>query len=776
MSRLHRLGSATPGEPIPLEGEAVTVGRGVENTIVLAGPRVSRHHCTFHRMPGGGFRLVDAGSRNGTRVNGEMIAQKILRPGDRIDIGGHEFSFGTGAIARPIVTRAAPAAEYAVPREDRPLPAPRLPKRRGGVAVTIASVAALVLVGAVVALLLLGGEPPSSTNAPRSPVAAAPAPAEAAPPPADPAPRAPAEPFAKAPAPEAGASSARLLAKAERAPAGEEVAAAAGGTDADSESAESARPAPTPEEVRASLARAGELTLAFRFAEAASALDAIEAAAPGGEEGDAIEGEIEAARAAAGALLAAHDRLVAKLGNAAALRAARNVPRVPGLGAVRGATPGALLAGSGEVAWKDVDPALYAALVRATEPGAESLLGLAYYGFARGLEAEAHRALADALALEPGLRGEATRLVSRVLGDEAPEGGFVFHDGRFMTPASRDAIVAEGRVKRLFEAVRGDDPALAAAAAAELGAPGSPHRERLEALLYDGIRIAQEAVQRDPLTKRLSALAEEKREIESLRAKALELVFDEERYPMPYEGKGVPNATTALKEKTQREIDKHVGALRKAWYEADEKAVTLTADFRTRAARLGAACSLFDAAGLAAPKLPDDAAFAAFLPEGEKKVTARTLFASASELRDHEHNVRTLRENEAVASSMTLVERELLRITNEYRILLGRRAVAHDERLLLAARAHCQEMHRCGYFGHSGATPETATLDLRLKAQGFDGIRMGENIAMTESPQGAHDLWYRSCGHHRNILNAAWTHLGSGNAGRLYTQNFARVE
>jgi uncharacterized protein YkwD len=133
-------------------------------------------------------------------------------------------------------------------------------------------------------------------------------------------------------------------------------------------------------------------------------------------------------------------------------------------------------------------------------------------------------------------------------------------------------------------------------------------------------------------------------------------------------------------------------------------------------------------------------------------------------------------ENESAASSMSAVERTQLRITNEYRMLLGRRALALDERLLLAARDHCHEMFRCGYFGHEGASPESRTLELRIRARGYEGSRMGENIAKAQSPLAAHTLWFRSSGHHRNILNAGWTRMGSANAGDLYTQNFGTSE
>jgi diguanylate cyclase (GGDEF)-like protein len=65
---------------------AITVGRGVDNTIVLRGDPVSRSHARFERRADRWW-VVDGGSTNGTYVNDEQVREASLRDGDRVHIG-----------------------------------------------------------------------------------------------------------------------------------------------------------------------------------------------------------------------------------------------------------------------------------------------------------------------------------------------------------------------------------------------------------------------------------------------------------------------------------------------------------------------------------------------------------------------------------------------------------------------------------------------------------------------------------------------------------------
>jgi len=66
--------------------EGITIGRDSSNTISLDDLRVSSHHCRIE-VEGGKFTLVDTGSTNGTRLNGQDVDRAVLRHGDEIRLG-----------------------------------------------------------------------------------------------------------------------------------------------------------------------------------------------------------------------------------------------------------------------------------------------------------------------------------------------------------------------------------------------------------------------------------------------------------------------------------------------------------------------------------------------------------------------------------------------------------------------------------------------------------------------------------------------------------------
>ena len=73
------------------EEEAVWLGRGAFCKIRMADTQLSRRHCQF-TFEDGVLYVEDLGSRNGTRVNGELIDGRVeLEDGDNIVVGGHEL-------------------------------------------------------------------------------------------------------------------------------------------------------------------------------------------------------------------------------------------------------------------------------------------------------------------------------------------------------------------------------------------------------------------------------------------------------------------------------------------------------------------------------------------------------------------------------------------------------------------------------------------------------------------------------------------------------------
>ena len=76
-----------------LENSITTIGRAIENDIVVTNKRVSREHAQIHRE-GQRLFLEDLGSSNGTFLNDErLLILTELRDNDRITIGDVIFTF-----------------------------------------------------------------------------------------------------------------------------------------------------------------------------------------------------------------------------------------------------------------------------------------------------------------------------------------------------------------------------------------------------------------------------------------------------------------------------------------------------------------------------------------------------------------------------------------------------------------------------------------------------------------------------------------------------------
>ena len=68
---------------VALNQPFMTIGRTVENAIILEEDDVSRKHAQI-KLKGGHYVLTDLNSANGTRVNGRPVTECILRDGDEI--------------------------------------------------------------------------------------------------------------------------------------------------------------------------------------------------------------------------------------------------------------------------------------------------------------------------------------------------------------------------------------------------------------------------------------------------------------------------------------------------------------------------------------------------------------------------------------------------------------------------------------------------------------------------------------------------------------------
>lgn len=121
-------------------------------------------------------------------------------------------------------------------------------------------------------------------------------------------------------------------------------------------------------------------------------------------------------------------------------------------------------------------------------------------------------------------------------------------------------------------------------------------------------------------------------------------------------------------------------------------------------------------------------------------------------------------------------EKEILDLTNSFRVRNGLSALSWSDAAATSARLHSEDMAKNNYFSHTGRNGSTP--GDRMKAQGISYRSNGENIiggygnALFSS-----NGWMNSSGHRSNMLNKSFTYLGVGYAlggsyGNYATQNF----
>jgi Nif-specific regulatory protein len=88
-AKLVSMSGPLKGHVFPLE-EKMTIGRDPSSTVHISDVAISRNHCVINQG-----KLFDLDSLNGTFVNGVPVKERVLQPGDRIDVGGSQLLFLT---------------------------------------------------------------------------------------------------------------------------------------------------------------------------------------------------------------------------------------------------------------------------------------------------------------------------------------------------------------------------------------------------------------------------------------------------------------------------------------------------------------------------------------------------------------------------------------------------------------------------------------------------------------------------------------------------------
>ncbi len=116
----------------------------------------------------------------------------------------------------------------------------------------------------------------------------------------------------------------------------------------------------------------------------------------------------------------------------------------------------------------------------------------------------------------------------------------------------------------------------------------------------------------------------------------------------------------------------------------------------------------------------------------------------------------------------TLVEEQIIELTNQFRAKYKRGAVKYDPVLSRAAESYARFLARSGKFSHEADGRQPAD---RITKAGYEFCRIGENLASAENSRGFETTklatqtvegWINSPGHRKNMLIDSVTDIGVG--------------
>jgi pSer/pThr/pTyr-binding forkhead associated (FHA) protein len=117
MAKLVILTQGLNGRAHELNVDRTTIGRVEDNMFQIAEASVSSHHCEVH-LRGTEVLIRDLNSTNGTFINGEKIAESVLKPGQTLRLGNIELKLeAEGAAAAPAAAPAAGSAPAPAKRQ-----------------------------------------------------------------------------------------------------------------------------------------------------------------------------------------------------------------------------------------------------------------------------------------------------------------------------------------------------------------------------------------------------------------------------------------------------------------------------------------------------------------------------------------------------------------------------------------------------------------------------------------------------------------------------------
>ena len=430
--------------------------------------------------------------------------------------------------------------------------------------------------------------------------------------------------------------------------------------------------------------------------------------------------------------------------------------------------------GMHDLGWPDLPAQGVSELVDELGGGPPALLGTAVLAYRNGEAELAESCLVRALSQDSSLESEIWGVLRRGRMEAPDPDGYQLVDGQFVAMRVIEAKkLAVELQRRVATALRGDTAAREQLVE-ELLAQGPRAVEALVvALGRTQERLAGELAEHTFKKKVYDRLAEQREQLDEARRHAVELIYDEQRYFYPYKPPAVSAERAAEYGPVQREVDERVATVRELWEGRAAKG-RIPTSVRQDLERLRWVTGVMAELSEHNPEVEQRAGWAFTLPD-QAELDLHNFCKSTEERDAWELYQRIEVFNRALTADLPDAESRQIEVTNAYRRMFGHRPLAVNLAMQEAARGHCQEMSKLGFFGHFSPTPGRRTPFDRMKLAGYK-FGASENCAINGSAQGAHDAWLHSAGHHRNLLAPSHKEFGSANDGRYWTQNFGRGE
>lgn len=361
-----------------------------------------------------------------------------------------------------------------------------------------------------------------------------------------------------------------------------------------------------------------------------------------------------------------------------------------------------------------------------------------------------------------------------------PQGGYLWEDGQWKTATEADAAALGKQLVKLGQDLERGKLERRNFAFAELESLAVAHLAAAESLrVHLSLRLerARRTLMSSRILRRLESMAGRRALLDARRVAVLALIEDEVNYFYPYQMPAVSSEEAAAYWEVQRRISGMLGVLAMDW---SDKAgsVSLDSSFREALENLIWCLGKLETSG-GMLRLPEGLPswIEGVDPGLEQLALAQFAWSREEALelrlgRSIRARNRELWEQLEASRKLSGEESEQVRLTNEYRLMLGRLPLGWNPMLQAAASTHSEYMSRTGRFGHTQEGAIDRTPEERRHRRGYvhDG---GENCHVgSRGPQGVHDSWLESSAHHRNVVSSEHHEIGVALEGTFWTQVF----